>query len=422
MLADRQSFYLENPGELELAEVAEEFIAPVLRGRARRSRRRSSSRREVDDASARRRGARRAARRPASRCAPPSAATSAGSSTWPSATRGSRSTRSGSRPSARASSASRRSTSCSAALGARRAAAADRVLRHLEPDGHAHRRLDGRLRGRRAEEERLPALHDPRRSRRACPTTSPRCARSSTRRLANWERQQDLSPHDPACNESFATLPNLIVIDGGKGQLAAGARACCRASASAAWRSISLAKRIEEVFVPGRAAADRARPRHAGAPAAAARARRGAPLRDHPPPHAARPRDDGVGARRPARASGRRASARCSTHFGSPEAVLAASRRGARGRAGPAGEGRARSARVPAAPERLSPFGRASTLALDAPRTHYARNGDVNIAYQVAGEGPIDLVFVPGFISHLDLDWERPASRASRSGSARSRG
>jgi pimeloyl-ACP methyl ester carboxylesterase len=39
------------------------------------------------------------------------------------------------------------------------------------------------------------------------------------------------------------------------------------------------------------------------------------------------------------------------------------------------------------------------------PRTQYARNGDVSIAYQILGEGPIDLVIVPGFISHLDLDW-----------------
>ena len=37
------------------------------------------------------------------------------------------------------------------------------------------------------------------------------------RRLAQWEAQQDLSPHDPKRNESFATLPNLIVIDGGPG-------------------------------------------------------------------------------------------------------------------------------------------------------------------------------------------------------------
>jgi class 3 adenylate cyclase len=42
------------------------------------------------------------------------------------------------------------------------------------------------------------------------------------------------------------------------------------------------------------------------------------------------------------------------------------------------------------------------------PETRYARSGDVNIAYQVAGEGPPDLVLVPGFVSHLDIDWEGP--------------
>jgi len=42
------------------------------------------------------------------------------------------------------------------------------------------------------------------------------------------------------------------------------------------------------------------------------------------------------------------------------------------------------------------------------PETHYAKSGDVRIAYQVAGGGPFDLVFVPGFISNLDLAWEDP--------------
>jgi len=40
--------------------------------------------------------------------------------------------------------------------------------------------------------------------------------------------------------------------------------------------------------------------------------------------------------------------------------------------------------------------------------THYARSGDLRIAYQVVGEGPLDLVFVPGFISNLDLYWDEP--------------
>src|SRR4051812_8105250 len=70
------------------------------------------------------------------------------------------------------------------------------------------------------------------------------------RRLAQWEAQQDLSPHDPKRNESFATLPNLVVIDGGPGQLSAGVRAL-RGFLDRGVAVVSLAKRIEEVFVPG---------------------------------------------------------------------------------------------------------------------------------------------------------------------------
>ena len=42
------------------------------------------------------------------------------------------------------------------------------------------------------------------------------------------------------------------------------------------------------------------------------------------------------------------------------------------------------------------------------PETRYAKSGDTYIAYQVMGEGPFDLVFVPGFISHLDMQLEHP--------------
>jgi pimeloyl-ACP methyl ester carboxylesterase len=42
------------------------------------------------------------------------------------------------------------------------------------------------------------------------------------------------------------------------------------------------------------------------------------------------------------------------------------------------------------------------------PPTHYARSGDVSIAYQVVGDGPIDLVAVLGFATHLELQWEMP--------------
>lgn len=42
------------------------------------------------------------------------------------------------------------------------------------------------------------------------------------------------------------------------------------------------------------------------------------------------------------------------------------------------------------------------------PDTRYARSGDVHIAYQVVGNGPFDVVFVQGFISNLEVQWEDP--------------
>jgi excinuclease ABC subunit C len=71
------------------------------------------------------------------------------------------------------------------------------------------------------------------------------------RRMASWERQVDTSPHDSGYDASFAALPNLIVIDGGKGQLSATLEPLAAARAQGV-AVISLAKRLEEVFVPGR--------------------------------------------------------------------------------------------------------------------------------------------------------------------------
>jgi hypothetical protein len=42
------------------------------------------------------------------------------------------------------------------------------------------------------------------------------------------------------------------------------------------------------------------------------------------------------------------------------------------------------------------------------PVTKYAQSGDVFIAHQISGHGPIDIVFAPGFISHLELMWDEP--------------
>jgi pimeloyl-ACP methyl ester carboxylesterase len=46
---------------------------------------------------------------------------------------------------------------------------------------------------------------------------------------------------------------------------------------------------------------------------------------------------------------------------------------------------------------------------MQAPEVRYARSGAVNIAYQALGDGPVDLLYIPGWISHLDLYWEEPS-------------
>jgi excinuclease ABC subunit C len=74
-----------------------------------------------------------------------------------------------------------------------------------------------------------------------------------SRRMNRYLEQADLSPHDGKRDESFASLPSLIVIDGGKGQLAAGMRAL-GPFAERGVTVVSLAKRLEEVYVPGRSA------------------------------------------------------------------------------------------------------------------------------------------------------------------------
>jgi len=101
--------------------------------------------------------------------------------------------------------------------------AARRVLRHLHAPGHRHRGLPRGVRGRPDAERAVPQVPDP---RRVPPTISPRCARSSravTRRLL----------------ESGAPHPDLILIDGGKGQLSAAYDALKELGLANSWRSAS---------------------------------------------------------------------------------------------------------------------------------------------------------------------------------------
>jgi excinuclease ABC subunit C len=74
-----------------------------------------------------------------------------------------------------------------------------------------------------------------------------------SRRMNRYLEQVDLSPHDGKRDASFAALPSLVVIDGGKGQLSAGMRAL-KPFVERGVVVVGLAKRLEEVYVPGRSA------------------------------------------------------------------------------------------------------------------------------------------------------------------------
>jgi excinuclease ABC subunit C len=73
-----------------------------------------------------------------------------------------------------------------------------------------------------------------------------------SRRLDRYQQQADISPYDSDRDASFAALPDLVVIDGGRGQLSAGMNVLKPLIEERGVAVISLAKRIEEVFVPGR--------------------------------------------------------------------------------------------------------------------------------------------------------------------------
>ena len=207
------------------------------------------------------------------------------------------------------------------ALGLEPPAAAHRVLRHLQPRRAAPRRLHGGVRGRRAQEGALPQV-------RACATSTGQDDFAMMNQVlrpplrAPRRRRRRRRGYD----ESFAALPDLVVVDGGKGQLSAAARGAARQPAPSV-ASSSLAKQREEVFVPGRRDAAAAAGRRPGLAAAAARPRRGAPLR--------RDATTGSGATPTCGASpvfdelpqvGPVRRRRILEHFGSPERFLAASR------------------------------------------------------------------------------------------------
>ncbi|MBI2685597.1 MAG: alpha/beta fold hydrolase [Acidobacteria bacterium] len=86
-----------------------------------------------------------------------------------------------------------------------------------------------------------------------------------------------------------------------------------------------------------------------------------------------------------------------------PQFIETRSRRGYCFVAGVDGAGPSANGITTAAAPRLAPI-----PPPPIPETHYATSGDVNIAYQVFGAGPVDLVFVMGWVSHLEYFWREP--------------
>ena len=193
-----------------------------------------------------------------SRCARPSAATCAASASWPSGTL------SLALKQDKLRSERRRSQRVDAVAALQEALRMDTLPIRIE--GFDISNIGGEhtvasmvvFEGGAPEEVRLPALPDPRgphgRARRLrLDERGPLAPGLAAGRAA------DRSPHDAERDESFASMPDLIMIDGGKGQLSAGMKAIGTLTDRGVI-VISLAKRLEEIYVPGRSAPLEIRP------------------------------------------------------------------------------------------------------------------------------------------------------------------
>ena len=117
-------------------------------------------------------------------------------------------------------------------------------------EGGAPKKSDYRKFGIRGEFDENGDGAAPKRGRRSRPDDFAAMQEVLSRRLGRYVQQADISPHDSDRDASFAALPDLIVIDGGKGQLSAGMKAL-EPLLERGVAVVSLAKRIEEVFMPG---------------------------------------------------------------------------------------------------------------------------------------------------------------------------
>ena len=144
---------------------------------------------------------------------------------------------------------------------ARRGAAADRVLRRLPHPGHRDRRVDGGLRGRARPQERVPPVRDPRpgglrRRRRDArgdhPPVPSAARRAGAQRGADGGGRPDARRPRHRSAAQVRLRPGLVVVDGGAPQVAAAQRALDELGIDDI-PVCGLAKRLEEVWLPGEA-------------------------------------------------------------------------------------------------------------------------------------------------------------------------
>ena len=271
VLAERHGFYLANEARARRGRGHRGVPRPVLLGRsvgAALGRRRPGARRALRAASPRRSRPGAAVR---SRSGSPSGARSGGCASSPSATPCWRSPRTSSDRSAAAPSASTRSRRCRTRSGSRACRCGSRastsrtsmgehtVASMVVFEGGAPRKADYRRFRIRGTFRKPRASAQPDTPGREVEEVSASYSDDFasmeevlSRRVGQLLEQSDRSPHDAERDESFASVPDLVVIDGGKGQLSAGMNVLAplveRGTAV-----IGLAKRLEEVYLPGRA-------------------------------------------------------------------------------------------------------------------------------------------------------------------------
>ena len=146
-----------------------------------------------------------------------------------------------------------------------------------------------------------------------------------TRRLTAYLAERESSPSTDRSGGKFAYPPQLLLVDGGKGQLGVAERVVEELGLEDEIPIASLAKRFEEVYVPGEADPDPHPAPERGALPVAAHPRRGPPVRDLVSPRAAGQANDQVGARRHHRASDPTRKKRLSKELGGVNAVKRAS-------------------------------------------------------------------------------------------------